>query len=97
MTAASVTVQSQPDLLTIDEVAARLRCSVKSIRRRVLDGRLHPVQAATNRLLFKRADVEALQAPDEPGQSSSTDQSNDSSRGTSVYGALAQDLAGLNS
>ncbi len=50
-------------LLTIDEVAGWLRCSVKSIRRRVRDGLLHPVPAATRRLLFRQAEVAALLTP----------------------------------
>lgn len=82
------------DLLTIEEVAEQLRCSVKSIRRRVHDGRLQPIRAATTRLLFRQADIAALLASGEPGPTSSTCRIDDDRRAADGIGALAHDLAG---
>jgi len=89
---------SQPELLTIEEVAEQLRCSVKSIRRRVHDGSLHPIRAATTRLLFRQADITALLASGEPGPSStSSDQVPVPNQTDAEFGTLARDLAGLHS
>lgn len=48
-----------PSLLTIREMALRLRCSVKSVRRYVKAGRL-PALRAGGKLLFTAADMWAL-------------------------------------
>ncbi len=83
----------RPDgLLTIDEVAVLLRCSTKTIRRRVRDGRLPFITAASNRLLFRRSDLAALLSPDGPGQSSNP--LGTARDGTYGLGAIASDLAG---
>lgn len=61
----------RPDgLLTINEVADLLRCSTKTIRRRIRDGRLRVITAATNRLLFRYSDLVAYVSSNGQGQSS---------------------------
>lgn len=79
------------DFLLIDEVAALLRCSTKTIRRRIHDGRLPVIKAASNRLLFRRADIAALLSPDGPGQSSSNHPGSGRD-GTDGLSAIASDL-----
>jgi excisionase family DNA binding protein len=82
------------DLLVIDEVAALLRCSTKTIRRRVHEGRLKYITAASNRLLFRRVDIAALLSSEGPGQSSSNLRPGAARDGTDGLGAIASDLAG---
>jgi len=49
---------SHPDLLTIDEVAAFLRCSVRTVRRRVNGGDIPAFRLANSGpWLFRRDDV----------------------------------------
>ena len=49
------------ELLTIENVAAALRVSAKTVRRHVADGSLPYVcGAGSNRLYFRRQDVRAL-------------------------------------
>lgn len=69
-----------------------LRCSTKTIRRRVHEGRLPVITAASNRLLFRRADLAAYLSLDGPGQSSNHPGS--SRDGSNGLGAIASDLAG---
>lgn len=92
-------VPSLPALLTVAEVADLLRCSDRSIRRRVKDGLLHPLRPASNRLLFQRAEIEALMSPTLgiPGPALPTSaHATGPSLDAAEIGAIAQDLAGLN-
>lgn len=82
----------QDGLLTIDEVATILRCSTKTIRRRVSEGRLPSVRAASNRLLFRQSDLAAFLSPDGPGQPSNHPSSDRD--GTDGLCAIASDIAG---
>ena len=55
---------AQPDVLFIADVAARLRCSSDTIRRRLRDGLfpVAPIPSIDNRVRFPAADIDALAA-----------------------------------
>jgi excisionase family DNA binding protein len=55
----------EDDLMTIEEVVARLRISLGSVRRFIRDGRLRSVRIGGKLIRFRRADVEALIQPRE--------------------------------
>jgi excisionase family DNA binding protein len=83
-------------LLTIDEVAAYLRCSTKSIRRRVSEGRLLAIRTVSHRLLFRRCDIAAFLDPNDPGQARSpiTHPAGPAGKDLDSLDNLARDLAG---
>jgi excisionase family DNA binding protein len=57
-------MRTDEELLRVDEVAARLRCSRASVYRRVADGQLGAFRlGATGPLRIARGDVEALLRP----------------------------------
>jgi len=57
------TVHAMPDLITSPEAAAMLGVSVRTVHRKIEEGRLTPAKklpGPTGAYLFNRADVEAL-------------------------------------
>ena len=56
--------ETQPGVLFLADVAARLRCSSDTIRRRLRDGTfpVAPITSIDNRVRFPAADIEALAA-----------------------------------
>ena len=56
--------ETQRDVLFLADVAARLRCSPDTIRRRLRDGLLPvaPIPSIDNRVRFPAADIKALAA-----------------------------------
>jgi len=81
-------------LLTIDDAAALLRCSTKSIRRHVHAGRLPALRGPGGRLLF---DVQALRTALRPAVcDSSVPYAVCSPAATPVLANLAGDLTNLN-
>ena len=57
-------VDAKPDVLFIADVAARLRCSSDTIRRRLRDGTfpVAPIHDIDKRLRFPAPDIDALAA-----------------------------------
>lgn len=65
--------EPQPEYITREQAAEMLGVNVRTVDRRIKEGELHTKRPKVirgrggNRLLIKRADVEALQA-DSPGE-----------------------------
>ena len=81
--------------LTVDDVATWLRCSTKSIRRRVRNHRLPAVRGPSGRLLFDRLAVLATLRPTSddgaPASAACSEQV-----ATPALAAMASDLTTLN-
>jgi excisionase family DNA binding protein len=83
------------NLLTIDEIAQRLRCSTKSIRRHVHAGRLPALRGPGGRLLFDPQEVRDALRPATAGNAGTSHDTAAEPANTSLA-ALATDFTTIN-